>query len=592
MANKCVIVNSVEDVKHYLKEFGASNIIFLATHASPAIYLKEVENIHCLMLSEWIDDIERENVSQSISIAVDGLLSTLDKELILKSEEFRRFGIEFFSCLYGYIGKHIYLGYECLIITFERAVKELDINEIYWYKTNVNPFLSTSLSGIEDLANRCFSSYNISFLSSVQDSNQKRQKYLISMLTNFRKLRNRPKYIILKVIEKIKKHIPPQYSKNKKSILVSDHLYDLSFIPSLTNKYNFIYLVGDNTKIVGINKKNISSKLIHLSFVDKLLPALELLKDQILEDFTKYTSHYLGLLSTADEAAKRFQFSLAIWGVPPAWGYGAIVYAYLRKICIPVLGAQHGSNYGDTYHPWHFDSDFKRCDYWISYGASVEDFLRLYPNYTINPKILPFGSAKIDKFEFGKEAKKIDVFFPLTNSISFYAGGMSRISFANLARRQVEIIKFFEFRKNISTIAKPMPNADETNCAIIPLLENLKHVKYLKNISISDFYRKFHPKIIIIEYPSTPLYEALHLDIEIFLMNDPVIPFEYHALNELKKRVHFFEQTDKLLEAVEKFFEGELESKRDNTFLNHYVYKSNTKKNILDAIDKIIEGKL
>jgi len=76
--------------------------------------------------------------------------------------------------------------------------------------------------------------------------------------------------------------------------------------------------------------------------------------------------------------------------------------------------------------------------------------------------------------------------------------------------------------------------------------------------------------------------------LEIFVLSDDVLPLERHALEELKRRVHYSESADEIISKINLFLKGKLEKKRDNTFYNHYVHKENTKENILKLIDNLV----
>jgi hypothetical protein len=102
------------------------------------------------------------------------------------------------------------------------------------------------------------------------------------------------------------------------------------------------------------------------------------------------------------------------------------------------------------------------------------------------------------------------------------------------------------------------------------------------------FLSKYHPKIILIEQYSTPLYESLHLDSEIFLTDNPVIPFEKKALEKLQKRVHCCHDVAEMIEKLDLYFKGGLKKKRDQSFYHHYIFKNNTQGNILSLIDKLV----
>ena len=108
-------------------------------------------------------------------------------------------------------------------------------------------------------------------------------------------------------------------------------------------------------------------------------------------------------------------------------------------------------------------------------------------------------------------------------------------------------------------------------------------------MKLEEYLEKYSPRIIIIECPSTPLFDCLQLDAEIFLLNDPIIPFEKYALQEIKKRVHFSEDCTDLIDQLKLFLNGKIKPKRNQEFYNHYVYKNNREKKIINDINQILK---
>ena len=128
------------------------------------------------------------------------------------------------------------------------------------------------------------------------------------------------------------------------------------------------------------------------------------------------------------------------------------------------------------------------------------------------------------------------------------------------------------------------------NCAVLPVLKRLKNLTIVDFMPLKMFLRKYYPEIIIIEFPSTPLYETLHLDSEIFLLNNPVIPYDEKALEMLRKRVHYFTEVEDMIHQINLYLQGKVPKKRDDSFLNHYLKKPKSKENIIDFIENTIKA--
>ena len=128
------------------------------------------------------------------------------------------------------------------------------------------------------------------------------------------------------------------------------------------------------------------------------------------------------------------------------------------------------------------------------------------------------------------------------------------------------------------------------NCSVLPVLKKLKNLKIINNVPLTEFLKKYLPKGVLMEVPSQPLFDVLPLDTEIFLMGNPVYPYEEKALEELKMRVHYCEDIDSLISKIDLFLEGKLEKKRDGTFYKHYMYKERTEENILGLVNALAAG--
>ena len=129
---------------------------------------------------------------------------------------------------------------------------------------------------------------------------------------------------------------------------------------------------------------------------------------------------------------------------------------------------------------------------------------------------------------------------------------------------------------------------DFSSRSLLPVLEKLKNLKVIDNIPLTEFLEKYSPRAVLIEVPSSPLFDVLPLDTEIFLMDNPAYPYENKALEELKKRVHYCEDVAEVIAKIDLFVKGKLEKKRDDTFYKHYMYKERTEEKILNLIDSLV----
>ena len=134
---------------------------------------------------------------------------------------------------------------------------------------------------------------------------------------------------------------------------------------------------------------------------------------------------------------------------------------------------------------------------------------------------------------------------------------------------------FLEFQnKSYDIIIKLYPNVSSKFIKeFYPVMSILNEFKMFKKceLSLLDSLNKHKPSLVVIDEISTPLYEALPFDCEIFCLVNPLHDLKNDIYNKLKKRVYFFEDIDDFRKKLELFFEGKLEKKKNNSFLNSEV---------------------
>ena len=196
---------------------------------------------------------------------------------------------------------------------------------------------------------------------------------------------------------------------------------------------------------------------------------------------------YLKALLIMDTINDKNPICLGIWGNSPIQGMKALITEYIQSKKRPVIGGQHGGIYGDCYEPWHFDSDFDRCDYFISYGFTESDLKRLYPYKKVKTKILPFGQVS-DILNCKNKKKIIDILFPITNCLSMFGGGMSRTPPSQLAKRQIAILEYLNSLNNVKSYIKPFMLSNYDNCAVLPVLKRLEKLKIVDYMPLKMFH--------------------------------------------------------------------------------------------------------
>jgi hypothetical protein len=590
---QAIILHSIEDAEDCFKNNLFKNGILFSTHSSVDIYLQEKFGIHCQCLSKFLSISEIDAIKYHSAERVDVLLGALDDKIAPLINFQLDFNMNYFVPLYSYYGKYHYFNCVVFIKCIEVLINKYGISSIQCYNTKLNSFLNieASVSSIFSLLSQLI---GIQIIES--PPKHKTAGESIRKIGDLSKLFFFNPSIAFKLIQdRLLNHKKWKVDAIKKNIYLQEPLYDLIFLKKHFNKYNII-LNRNNNKIDCVGRVERQDQVnININSADFDLgsvfhdPADRIFLKHLEADFLRHLHDYAYYLKGLESFTARVPLSQGIWGLPPVAGLTALIFEFLRSQNIIVIGSQHGGTYGESYAPWHFDSDFNRCDYFISYGFTQTDLARLYPERQIHTRIVPAGSVVNPKKHAFK--KPIDILFPITNAQSIFEGGMTRIPPDQLTARQVALLEYLNTFQHLTIYIKPFRFSNYKNCSILPVLKRCKNLRVVSHLKLEEFLTKYQPRAVLMEFPSSPLYETLHLDAEIFLMDNPLRPYERQALEELTKRVYYTEDCETMFSWIDLFAKSKLPKKRDNTFFNHYVYKGKREETIIQLIDTLLKGK-
>lgn len=586
-----IILHTIEDADHCVANMFYKGKALFSTHSSVDIYLREAHGIECVCLSTFISKQEMLSNNDISSNSVRDLLNDMDLNLAERLNNIWNLRMSYFVPLYSYMAKHHFMAYLCFISALKTAVRDRALSEIIIYDYKFTNFLDTSTS-IQYISDLFFNDIRINVIKR-PDRLSARDGSISDLAL---KIRRTPlKKLALKSMSKMvyfaQKSRYREFHDNKKTVLLSVPLYELDFLKKYITKYNILCydLANKRFLVSGCKKSRYEPPQDLFQHYDNEQDIMKMLvvKD-IKEDFCRNIGSYLSQIDQVREIHRNYPIVLGIWGVSPAWREGSIIYEYLRSMGIKIIGAQHGGLYGDSFMPVHFDTDFNRCDYFLSYGFTQDDLRNLYPGEHIRPSIVSVGKAK--EVRTRRVHRKIDILFPMTKSVSMFRQGITRLPPDLVAERQVKILEYLNTLKDSLIYVKPVAHSDYDDCATMVMFKRLKNLRLVNNVSLSEFLETNIPRAVVIEFPAQPLYDVIHLDTEIFLIGDWMKPFGSDALEALCKRVHYFDDVNEAICKLDLFLKGGLESKRDDTFYRHYIKKEMTEKNICDFVTRIIDG--
>jgi hypothetical protein len=592
----------------FLAEFGEEHHLWVlvSTHDAVDDYLCTL-NIRCLKLSSLISDDFIVGTFQEIDAPFNHLIDQLDG---LVSEKISGIlGIQnmaYFRPLYLYHGKLQCLGILKAKQALEVLFEQYPPREMLVYQS-VNTGLFDGSDPITDIIQSLSEKHGFSVI--IKHNTIKRQpvstkvkrfsQSLIKAVRNPRK--------VCQIIKRfLRRRKPDRLSDQKRTILLLGSLYDLEFLEEkLRDAYNTILWTQENFPCnlpVDINVSNVNLDSVRAIISDiktdeftqgtnsEFGDELDLVCKHLIKDFVEHTEVYLAPLIILDRLHTGHPIDLGIWGNPPVRASMSTIAEYLIEAGVPVVGSQHGGNYGiENNYSIHFDTDFDRCTHFLSYGFDAKDLKNTYPDRQASCEIIPAGSfsEQCRVSSSSNKKGKIDILFPITNAMSVVAEGC-RTKSNLLTYYQTELLKTLDRFTELRVVVKPFKNSSPRNSSVIEFLKRLKHVEIIDNMRLVECYDEYEIRAMVSEFPSSPLYEAIGGDMEIFQLADPTLPFSQEALNLLKKRVHYFEEITELKKALEEWRNGNRPSLRNNEFYRKYIYRENTEKLILNTIEECI----
>ncbi len=586
--SNALILHDIKDAEHCVKNSLFVDSLLFSSHPSVCVYLKEKHGLDCQCLSKFfkIDEIKKYKID--VMNRVDEILNEMDKNMFVLDAWNRDVRINYFTVVYPYLAKNHYFGCLFFIEGVRRVIQLYKLKNIKFYNYTLNTFLDAA-SDIESLVCLSLSNIDCEFVHHSAGCAVSRDRLNKSAAKLLRFIDDPLLLLRKKVREHLNSRWGSELSAKKKTILLFRPLKHLEYLKEDIKRYNVLdFSDCDYENSYSVSKENLDLKLNSCSIKS---PIDKIFINDLKNDFSLNINKWTAALKALEDINRKYPIVAGIWDIPPYHKVRSVVFEYLRIKNIKIIGVQHGCFYGTCFDPWHFSTDYDKCDYYVTFGFTRDDFARLYPARNPRCEMLPFGPVSLPAAKDGKTKKTIDILFPITNSMSIFSGGMTRVPPDILAERQTILLEYLNSLTGTTVYVKPFYGSTYESLAALPVLERLKNIKVVSHLSLAEFLKHYMPRAVLIEYPSQPLFDVLHLDTEIFLMDDSIRPYEAGALEELKKRVYYSENLNEIMLMMKMFLRGELPPKRDNTFYEHYAYKKGAQENLMALIDKIAGDK-
>ncbi|MFI5363277.1 MAG: hypothetical protein ACHQ49_15020 [Elusimicrobiota bacterium] len=584
--NTLLLLHSVKEAEYCVRRRLHEGCLLLSTDPAVDVHLRETRGIECRSLSEFLNHEELSSFRAKAATTVDRLLFALDEGVAPALNRELGLKMRYFVPLYSYYGKHYLLGQIAFVEALRKVVDAQHPLKIRLCRSPYQSFLNVD-ADLKSLIGLFLGPVDVEMIDVVVPLGNRLGA--IARLRRFLVTRgNGPR--IRRALTAIAQGLRfKRRGGGRKTILLAEPLYFLDFLRDALSRYDLLCCGPDGYPEELRARDRIAGPAISREIIDSLArtqpegPLDEIFLKAVRQDFTRGISGYLGPVLTLKKIQETRPISLGIWG--NIGGFGKyMIFEYLRSEGVSVVGTQHGNSYVDQVAPMIFDSDFSRCDHFVSWGFDKEDLARAFPRARAEMEVHPVGRVAPAPAAKGRP---IDVLYPLCLGLSLFEGGAARTKPDALLDRQIRILRYLDTLKGRSIYVKTFPFLPADRCAVWPILKGLKNVRVAEDLYLDDFLQKYAPRAVVIDYPASPLFQTAPLDSEIFMLPDELNPYEARALKELEKRVHYCADAEMLIDRLDSYFSGRLERRRDDTYLRHYQQKPNSRENTVRLIEDL-----
>lgn len=587
------ILNDVHDAE-WVRASSSSYLgtILISTHAAVNDYLASY-GIACESISSYIAQEELVKL-YSDSAPVQDLLTELDADFgpILNSVAGTAVPLQFFDAMYRYLGRYEYFNYLKLQTALSRIVNRHRPKSIVVFSPHFSESTPSFFKTKIDVFVLIIKSLGINVEK--QTSPLSKKILLRQRLNKYFTLFKGAAWLAKKAPGKLWPKLFGMFRRQPNLLAVElsgaagwvilfDGFRSLSLMPKDRPVQRVFALNG----AVAENDKAMQRPGLQASALQRLAGYAQQEFNQLVsqEHFSpvattravivgdlaaRFESCILPLLRM-QQLAKDNRICGGVWSYPPTDPSAkSLMVHYLLCSGLPVIGRQHGGNYGiEKNYPRHFDSDFRSCSHYLTYGFNASDLKETMPETVVPCQIIPVGLPHIVRSE--KRQRRYNILFPISNATYFFRDTVRPLQHY-LSHIQCDLLQFLDRLPNVRVLVKPFMLYDSMTCAFAELIRHLPNIEVVSHMSLTDCLQDFEIDAMVVEYISSPLFEGLPLDIEILSLANPLLPFNHSAEILLKKRAHIFDDLDCLKNGIVDFLGGRLPKKQDHVFVDKYLH--------------------
>ncbi|MAV76760.1 MAG: hypothetical protein CMG02_00210 [Candidatus Marinimicrobia bacterium] len=547
-----IILDNCESVKIFKsnKENYKNNLEIVCLNYSAKYFLSE-SNIKSKHIYEFFKQDELDNIKETSENKLNEILNKLDAA----SSKFKRdLKLDFDNFFYDFFKNRLFKTYPTLTllnIFISLKLKE-NYDIVYFYDDNLT---NKAKIPIIDLIKINFKNEKLKFIS------HKSEKRFLGRIHSIFWAKNLLNFIFRKIklnIIKLKLKIKKNKHDINKILLLN---YDFELLKFLCNReckidfYKKSSFIKENyqNKITEDKKEYI--KIYLKDLIDKKIFKEE--EEFFVEAILKYLSNnihkFLNFLNSLKSCQK---YDYIIWRSPPVHDdLKSLLLLYCLKNKIKIIGFQHGAHYIETnLGNLHFDQDFNKCNFWVSFRYTEKDYIHTYKERKKNCKIISSKPSKSKKiFLNSKKRNKINnILYPPRQShhAATYFYPKEKILYNN----QIKIFQTLENLENKYFI-KLIPSFSNHNCWYLKSLKKLKLAKIIKGISLKNYYEQYNHSLIILDSWETSLLETIDYnpDSEIYVLHNYERAVKDMFLDNLPKNVKIFKDINDFVNGIKNF---------------------------------------
>ena len=250
---------------------------------------------------------------------------------------------------------------------------------------------------------------------------------------------------------------------------------------------------------------------------------------------------------------------VVVFGYPPITpGLASICVERARHFGVPVVGYQHGPNYGMQWvGPKLYLADYSRCDVFWSWGLRRERMQAVLPKGLECPPVVPLGRlqkrAVVEDAvttDDDEPATKWDIVFPVT-LVGEWSREALRIDAEAMLKRQIEICQLLDRLardRGLRVLVKPIRGLPEINDPISRFEDRWSNLTWDRSILFGEVAVADRCRVMLTEFPSSPLFEALTGSVPVVAMSTPFVNYTDEIKREMGEGVRWADD----IEAVER----------------------------------------